>query len=250
MNNKYKVYIHTNLKNNKKYVGITSQRCNERWRKDGAGYQNQPKFFNAIIKYGWDNFKHEIIYENLSAKEASKKEQELIQLYDTYNNGYNADLGGLAPKHSEETKNKIRQSMYGHFHTEETKKKISKSKKQDWISVKCIETNIIYESIIQAEKETLIDSSSIVRCCTGQQLTAGGYTWEYTDLTLKQKYDKIKQEKVDKRKRKVYCITNDKKYDSVAEAARDTNSDASNIIKVCNGKYKSTNNLKWRWDYE
>ena len=43
-------------------------------------------------------------------------------------------------------------------------------------------------------------------------------------------------DKKDRRKRKVKCITTDKIYESVTDAANDTNSDPSNISKVCNGK--------------
>ena len=94
------VYIHTNNINGKKYVGITSQCEKNRWRL-GAGYKNQPVFYKAIIKYGWENFSHEIVANNLTIKEAKELEKTLIAKYHTYVNdplggGYNASIGGEA----------------------------------------------------------------------------------------------------------------------------------------------------------
>ena len=60
----WSVYIHISP-SNKYYVGITSKTPEERWR-NGFGYYTQSYFYNAIQKYGWDNFQHEIISENLS----------------------------------------------------------------------------------------------------------------------------------------------------------------------------------------
>ena len=241
----YKVYVHINKINNKKYVGITKQKCQERWKHDGFGYKKQEKFFRAIQKYGWDNFEHIILYENLNAEQAGEIEKKLIQEYDSYNNGYNADLGGSITNHSPETLEKMRQSMLGKKHTEETKQKISDSKEKSKII--CIEKNKIYNSIKEAGEDTDTDTSSIVKCCKGIVLTAGGYTWRYID---KEKYDKYKNNTInrkDKSKKPVICLTTGKYYDTVTEAAKDTNSDASNIIKVCKGKYKTTNNLKWSY---
>lgn len=62
----YKVYMHT-LPNGKKYVGITKRNVNERW-KNGNGYKNNCRFYNAIRKYGWDNITHEILFDNLTLK--------------------------------------------------------------------------------------------------------------------------------------------------------------------------------------
>lgn len=88
------VYKHTNKINNKSYIGITSKRPEQRWGNNGNHYHNHPKFYPAIKKYGWENFSHEILYTGLSKKEACKKEKELIKFYNSYNNGYNASLGG------------------------------------------------------------------------------------------------------------------------------------------------------------
>lgn len=128
------VYCHTNKINNKKYIGITSQNPKDRWN-NGKGYgKSQTYFYNAIQKYGWDNFEHDILYTNLNKDEACKKEIELIALHNTTNKdyGYNISLGGTAPmygrKHNKETlknysdkRKGSNNSFYGKHHTEKTK---------------------------------------------------------------------------------------------------------------------------------
>lgn len=89
--------MHTNKINNKKYVGITYQKPSLRWRSHGQGYKGCTYFYNAIKKYGWDNFEHKILLENLTEEEAEEKEIELIKFYGTQvPNGYNIDAGGYS----------------------------------------------------------------------------------------------------------------------------------------------------------
>lgn len=75
----YKVYKHT-VPNGKVYIGITSYEPEVRWN-GGKGYKNNPEFFNAILKYGWNNIKHEILYDDLTKEEAFKIEEEQIALH-------------------------------------------------------------------------------------------------------------------------------------------------------------------------
>lgn len=64
----YHVYAHINKINGKIYIGITKRKPEQRWGKDGHAYQRQLRFYRAIQKYGWDNFEHEIIANNLTKK--------------------------------------------------------------------------------------------------------------------------------------------------------------------------------------
>ena len=95
MSNNYIVYKHTSP-SNKVYIGITGFDPAYRWLNNGRGYKHQSIFFNAIIKYGWINFQHEILFENLTEEEALNKEEELIRYYKSYDRryGYNVSLRG------------------------------------------------------------------------------------------------------------------------------------------------------------
>ena len=137
--NSYIVYKHTSP-SNKVYIGITKQEPLKRWG-NGCNYANNKYFTMFIKKYGWSNFKHEILFEGLTFEEAKNIEQKLISEYRSSESdfGYNITLGGesgFGNKHTEETKKKISKSekgrvspMKGRHHSEETKKKISLANK-------------------------------------------------------------------------------------------------------------------------
>ena len=103
-NREYIVYKHT-TPSNKTYIGITCQSLNDRW-KNGLGYQSQKYFFKAIVKYGWINIKHEVLFTGLSLTEAQQKEIELIKQYNSTNPefGYNITPGGDSKFENYETK--------------------------------------------------------------------------------------------------------------------------------------------------
>lgn len=52
------------------------------------------KLYNAINKYGVDNFYIELLEDDISADDIDEKEIYYISLYDSYENGYNSTRGG------------------------------------------------------------------------------------------------------------------------------------------------------------
>lgn len=143
--NDYIVYAHKNKINNKIYIGQTGMKPERRWNK-GEGYKTSTYFYSAIQKYGWNNFKHIILKENLNLEQANYWEKYYIKLYNSNNSkyGYNLNSGGrnfkisqqtkikmskshLGKKKSKQMKEKLRQINLGKKMSEESKKKMSKN---------------------------------------------------------------------------------------------------------------------------
>ena len=55
-------------------------------------------------------------------------------------------------------------------------KNSSRSKK-----VRCIEKDVIYEALREAERQLGIPATNISKACKGKIKTAGGYHWEYVE---------------------------------------------------------------------
>ena len=89
----YCVYAHVNKQNGKMYIGITNN-VTGRWAANGEQYRGCNHFYNAIQKYGWDEFNHIILISNISLDIANIVEIELIKKYNTIDNGYNIKSGG------------------------------------------------------------------------------------------------------------------------------------------------------------
>lgn len=181
----YYVYCHTNIINGKRYVGVTSQRPLERWQ-NGKRYSRHKDFYNDILKYGWESFKHDILFSGLTEDEAKQKEIYLIDKWNLLDNklGYNKHKGGNIPKLNTKAIEKLREQnkgsknpFYNHNHTEEAKKLMAKNRPKK--SVMCIETGIVYISTREAERQTGAYHGDISKCCKGNMNIAGGLHWKY-----------------------------------------------------------------------
>lgn len=206
MERKYTVYMHV-TPSGKRYIGITCKKPEYRWN-HGDGYALNKHFYNAILKYGWENIDHIIVCRDLSKDEACELEQFLIKVHETTNpsKGYNQSIGGesgsLGVHFTDERKKKIGDAHKGMRHTEDAKRRISEghrgkptwNKGRSWTddeketfckaqktrkSVKCVETGIVYLGFRDAEKKTGIEHNDISRCCRGLRVSVGGYHWEY-----------------------------------------------------------------------
>lgn len=162
---KYIIYMHL-FPNDKKYIGITCKKPNARWE-NGLGYSesHQPVMYNAIQKYGWENIKHIILYENLSLQEAQEKEKELIACYNTNchsknSNGYNMTDGG--------------EGTQGHVCTQESKEKMSHARIGKYKGDNCYKSKAVicdgkrYESITQFCNENNLSRGMVEKWLRGK----------------------------------------------------------------------------------
>lgn len=183
MTDNYKVYCLTNTINGKQYVGITKQDVIKRW-KSGKGYKKPTRIGSAIAKYGWNNFNKEVLFENLTQKQAIEVEKEYIKKLDTINSGYNVQEGGLGGNNgyvSEETKRKSSLAHKGQHSSPKTEFKKGQRSKAHLMIIKpvyCVELDKVFDSIVDAEKQLNI-SHHVWDCIKGKRNKCGGYHWKY-----------------------------------------------------------------------
>ena len=212
----FTIYLHE-FPNGKRYVGMTSQSPERRWRK-GEGYKSQPYLYREILKYGWDNIKHTVLAKVNGKAEAEELERSYILKYNSNSSdyGYNIESGGKKAKGyklRQETRDKMSASRkgannhnYGKHLSEDTKEKLSKAhlgKKMSREAVmksalkrtggnaynarKVIQLdkagNIInkFPSLADASRNSRVRVQDIYSCCTGRQKTSHGFGWKYDE---------------------------------------------------------------------
>ena len=114
--------------NGKNYVGQTCDLSNRFSDYKGLHCKNQRMLYNALKKYGWENFTNEVL-EYVPNELADEYERHYITTFKCCTEGLNLDSGGNFNKHhSEETKLKMRIAQKGKKHgpmSEEQKIKLS-----------------------------------------------------------------------------------------------------------------------------
>ena len=170
----WKVYMHTSP-SGKVYIGITSQSVNRRWR-NGDGYlikqegkYNQPLFARAINKYGWNNIKHKVLWDNLDEETAKAIEITLIAYYKNLGISYNLTDGGdgTAGLHYQQSEEWIKKRTQKRCKTVYQCDITTLDVIKEWKSASEIESTLGY------------DQGLICRCCNGKRKQAYGYQWKY-----------------------------------------------------------------------
>ena len=277
----YKLYVHISP-SGKRYYGITCQeKCEYRWN-DGKGYRTQQYFYRAINKYGWDNFQHIVLFNNLTKDEACLLEQCYIALYDTTNPkyGYNINLGGEHGLHSDETKRKLSENnakyWKGKTLTEEHKRKIGEASK----GRKHTETT--KRKIAEANKGNTYSKGKHLSKETKKKMSEAKKGKHFTEEHKKKLSESMKAEKnhnygkhfTEEHKRKIgegnkgkpklkgkdnpnskaiLMFTKEdefiKRFDCIREAIQYLGKDnGSNISKCAKGKIPTAYGYKWKYE--
>lgn len=248
----------------KSYIGKTKQKLNRRWGTDGKGYlkdgKGKPsvtKFANAIRKYDWNNFNHEIllVIERSNEQELdfwlNEWEKYYIEKYDSYCNGYNETLGGdggtglkgekngmygkvgeLSPMYGVHRYGKDNPN-YGHYWSEEQKQNASEKHK----GRKTSEETKHKQSEAQKERAK---KSGYVNSMKGKHHTeeakqkmSEAHKGEKNGMYGRTHTDEVKQKLSDIRSHSVVCIETGQVFKSVKEAGLWCNLKNKSDIGAC-----------------
>ena len=280
---KYCVYMHKNKINDKVYIGQTGTSVEDRWQ-NGKGYKGCTLFERAIKKYGWENFEHIILEDNLTRQEVGVAENKFITLYDATNpeKGYNISTGGesghVGVKMSDEARRRMSEARKGKPFSQEHKDKISAALKGRRLpkesidkirianSKSCVQLDLDgnfiqrYQTTREASLASGVSQDSICGALNKnkRQKTAGGFIWiqadEYDEpdflLNLKD-YMKIYK---NNRKRSVVQLSQDGEYintfESSAAAGRSIDQDGRHINACCAGDINTAYGYVWVYESE
>ena len=246
MEKTWTVYMHTNKINNKVYIGITSQKVQNRWN-NGKGYFvknkegkfSQQKFARAIQKYGWDNFEHIIFAEGLSKDEACHMERLLIAIWHAMEHGYNSTIGG--------------EGSCGYVPSEELRQ-LLRQKRGYTVCQFDMDMNFIaeYQSVREAAEKTGLSSATILQCCDmkDSRKVAGEYVWIFKSDLPNIDFDEYRKSVLhDVMPNAVYQYTLSMefvcKYKNISEASKLTGIQFSDISRALVGKAKQAGGYIW-----
>lgn len=180
---KYKVYCLTNKITGEKYIGVTRQKLYDRF-KNGKGYKTTTKINQAILKYGWINFRQKVLFTTDNKNLAGEMEKFFIKFYNTTKRGYNNTTGGFKGYAqtviiTEEHRKNLSLSHKGKHcspATEWKKGTYNETSRNKKVPVICIELNQKFNSIKEAQQEFKV--YHIWDCIKGKRNQCGGYHWK------------------------------------------------------------------------
>ena len=259
----------------KSYIGqVCNRELKDRWKNGGKGYTRTTKkdgtmteFGNAIQKYGWDNFYHDVllVIECETLDELmfwlDEWEKYYIDKYDSFYNGYNGTLGGT---------NGIKAGFKGKKHSDEFKKHQSELKKgkrtssqlQQMKSVVCLNTLESFSCVSDAQKWCNVQKG-VANCCNGSVKHCGLHpiTKEPLRWVWKEKWDSLNEKQKEEMKqiniigqtspKKVICLQTLDVFNTCGEASKWCNGNVSQYFckKTAYAGTHPTTGEKLAWAY-
>lgn len=228
-----------------------------------------PKMRDDVKKYGWDNFKFEVVEE---CNRGELKDRECYYIK-TLNPAYNILPFGyevteetrrkrsqtlMGHEVKPETRAKLRKFQLGRKHTKASREKMSRSRKGHPVSPEvrekirqahlgrkhnyktcekslvCVETQVIYESIKAAALALGVSKSTISSALRGRVKTVHGMHIKYTEESAaKIPSPKLSESAVNKKP--VICIDTGQVFESIIAASRFLDISYSSVNAVLNG---------------
>lgn len=159
---------------NKIYIGQSTNIENRKYYYTSIKCDKQPKLYNSLLKYGWEQHIFEVIEECLE-KQLNEREIYWGNYFKVLGeNGLNLRLGDANGLCSEETKQKIgltnSRPKPNNFNSNLRKPVLQFDKQGNLIAE--------YESYHDAKNKTGLSLTEVLR---GKAKTAGGYIFKYKD---------------------------------------------------------------------
>lgn len=211
-----KIYIGQAININRRFSSYRNLNC-----------KNQPKLYNSIKKYGWENFKKEILFDGvISQIQINEIETKYISKY--IKNGLNLceiGSGGNYKKGSE------------HF---ASKSVLQINKKFEIVSE--------FESGTDAAEHNNIPQSCISLSCRTNNPFSHGYYWRFKEEYNKRELIDIVNSPHPSSERIIQLNKNGefiRYWDSQYKASKELNINQANIWRVLNGEGMTCGGFKW-----
>lgn len=248
------IYKITNNINNKVYIGQTMRKPADRWQahKHRAELPDfKTHLYNAMRKYGVENFSFSIIEECLDEK-LDERERFWIEYYDSFNKGYNETLGGQDAKRKYSYEDICYRLLLG-----DSKEEIAKAFNCDEKTVYNASIAVLKKSPSQISQEILdaqvkflyVDEGYNIKQITGL-LGCGHYKIKRSLDRQKIKIKSMSESKKTPLTRSIYQKVGNKTikvYKGIPEASFETGIPYKSIFECLSGRAKTA--YGYRWDY-
>lgn len=217
------IYIIKNSINEKVYIGQTARTIEARWNQHKAsalrGDTQGMILYNAIRKYGVDNF-YVSLLEETKIENLNERERYWIKYYNSKTpNGYNVREGGDDPGRKEV------------YQIDGQTNKIIK----------------VYSCAMDAAEENNLDLSHLTKVCRHEENSCGGYKWSYSE-----NYDEFFIQNIQIQEKNYTICQIDintgkliKIWDSVQQASKTLNIDPTSIFHCFSGRYNNAGGFCW-----
>lgn len=233
----------------KEYIGKTIRTFPQRMiQHRHRSKKSDLPLYNAVRKYGWDSFILSVVFTSSDEALLLKKEQEYIRQRNTYFPvGYNMTLGG--------------EGTSGTVHSEQWKQGNKRRAQNSGKPVYCLETNIVYPTVIDAARATDAVSMTVSGICSRPDHKSKKlhycFSVDKEDLIALAKSGELYQLPVtwnigakNGSARAVYCLELDRTFPTMNEAMFCIGRHASSttgIVNCCTKKAKSAYGYHWRY---